>query len=687
MRVAAVALALLVFSLPSLAQEPETPAVLRVLEDPAGDSALSVAGQATPVDRWTAVDLRSLDVSEDATALQIVLTVRSLSDEGQDIVDDIFYEIDLMAKDSPYRINLYFRPATDLTQASWCAPDDGPFYRCFESIPVSADIAAGTFTLRIPHALLVAQDGAPLLRGDIVSAFKANAESIGGNVIAGYTLGQAQARDAMPDTGTSTVNWAIKTGQNQTGHLLLSSASPVRVSNGEATTFLYELQLRNTLDRRDTAILSASDLAPSWVVTFPQEEVRIEAGETQNVPVLVTVPFSHDHGTFLPFNVTAQSRSDPLAAGHLQLGVRYTRVPQPAGHHDTVYLHGQNSNFYINTLEEEEIPADEDTGGGLSGGCGFSGGSVSGSSTLVSLVPQLQIGLDADMTRTGMAHIILESALPVMGTASVGGYFVTWEKDEYPETCVYEAPPTTVLEIERSAPLTLEADTPIAVDLLIKPLPYGDRVEYSPNLRFGLVLVVYRESGSSPICCFDVSEPSFVAGSSFQLPLSEYHDPVDEYFSTLSGIELVAVSEQQRLVNPGKTVVFRVEAENLGTKAASFNLELTGLNTPWASILGANRITIPAGSIRELAVAVNVPSSANNGDLADVTLHAVKTDDANVRSLIRLLATVDSTQEHPDESAQVDGIHKSLSNKESPGLPLTLLLIGLLGLVGLRRRR
>lgn len=690
MRSASVLLALLTASLLPLsgvvqAQEASAPETLRVLEDPEGDSAITVAGQSSGQDRWAATDLRSLDVSETATGLVITLAVRGLGGEETQIVDDAFYSIDLVAKDAPYRIEAYYAADTKEAFASWCAPSDGPFYRCFEEVPVVQDAGAGTLAFNVASALLVALDGSPMLRGDAVSAFRADAQSTGASVVAGYTLGQVQSYDAMPDTGTSTTSWIIQNGVEQTGHLVLGAKAPVRVTNGEATTFLFELTLRNTLDRRDTAAFSATGAPSTWVITFPQEEVRIEGGEERDVPVLVTIPFGHQHGAFLPFNVTAQSRSDPLAAGHVQLGVRYTRVPQPAGHHNMLYLHGQDGNFYLNTLEEEEIPADENTGGRVGGGCGFSGGSVSGSSTLVSLVPQLQIGIDAAMDAVGVATLVLQSDVPVLESASVGGYFVTWDKDEYPETCVYEAPEQAVAAIERSGPLTMEANTPLVVDLPIRPLPYGDRVEYDPELRFGLVLVVYQEQGSSPICCLDVGTPSFVAGSSFQLPLDEYHDPVDEYFSTLSGIDLTALTEQQRLVNVGETAIFRVEAQNLGTKAATFDLELTGVNTQWANILGDGRITIPAGSIRELAVAVAVPADAHNADLADITLHAVKSDDENVRSLIRLLATVDTTVDHPDEADQAAGLDASLTGKEAPGLPLALLALALLALVGRRR--
>lgn len=683
-------LALAILPLAALATLPgaegqAAPDLLRVAEDPEGDSEVTAGGQGTGQDRWAASDLVALDVAEDAQGLRLTLSVRGLGAETTTLVDDVDYTLDLMAGDAPYRIEAYYIAEDGLAFATWCAPGDGPFYRCFEELAVALDAAAGTFTFTVPHALLVALDGSQLLRGDAVSAFTVQAQSRGASVVAAETAGAVDSRDRMPDTGVSAVAWAIRTGVAQTGHLVLGSPSPVRVSNGEATTILFEVDIKNTLDRRDTALLAASGTLDIWVVTFPVEEVRIEAGETATVPVLVTVPFNHQHGTFHPFNVTATSRSDPLAVGQITLGIRYTRVPQPAGHHDTLWLHQQGS-YYVNTLEEEEIPSDEDASGGLGGGCSFSGGSVSGSSELVSLVPRLDLGLDAAMERTGLARLQLRSDTPVLGTASVGGYFVTWMDDEYPETCVYEAPPTTVMAIERSAPLTMEADTPITVELPIRPLPYGDRIEFDPRLNFGLVLVVYEESGSQPVCCFDVGAPVFMEGSSFQLPLDEYHDPVDEYFSTLSGIDLAATSEQQRLVNAGETAVFRVEAQNIGTKSASFRLELTGSNTDWARILGDDHIAIPAGAIRELAVAVTAPAGASSGELADVTLHAVKSDDENVRSLIRLLATVDETADHPDDSDEVEDLDKDLTSADAPAVPWVAALAALAAVAARRRR-
>jgi hypothetical protein len=67
-------------------------------------------------------------------------------------------------------------------------------------------------------------------------------------------------------------------------------------------------------------------------------------------------------------------------------------------------------------------------------------------------------------------------------------------------------------------------------------------------------------------------------------------------------------------------------------------------------------------------------------------LHAVKTDDPNVRSLIRLLATVDTSQDHPDEADQVEGLSDSLTGKDAPALPWVGTLAAL-AFIAIRRRR
>jgi MYXO-CTERM domain-containing protein len=661
-------------------------AAVKVLEEGAGDAPVELNGQATPVERWPYVDLTGLSIEEGNQTFVLTMSVAGLaSDAVGEQLEYAYFYIDLVIAERPYLIDVYYSPP-DLAYAYWCGRD-GSQYECYDELQVTVDPDAGTFTFRLPRAEMVAEDGSPLVTGDVINGFQVSSEASGG-LLAGGIL---SARDTMPDTGVGTIAYTVQHGLDQSGFVTLDSPTPVRVSNGEATTFLYELTVGNEADYRDTIELAAHGAPSEWIVTFPQQEVRLDGGERADVAALVTVPFNHDHGKYVAFNVTATSRSDPLSYSRLEMGIRYTRVPQPAGHHNTVWLHDDSGFFYINAIEEEEIPDDEVTSA-TSGGCGFSSPEGSGDSELFPLMPDLEMGIDTALDRTGTAHLVVQSSTPIQGTSSISGYFLVWDEDEdqYAETCAYQKPETAFLEIARSEPLQLEANVPKALDLAITPLPYGDRIDYAAGLHMGLLLVVWDEgaNAAAPINLGSTAGAgvTFVEGSSFQLPIDEYHDPVDEYFSSLSGIELSSTTEQQRLVNPGETVVFRLDAQNIGLQPASFDLELTGAHTEWARILGDTRIAIGAGETRALAIAVDVPDEAFTGEMADVTLHAVKADDDNVRSLIRLLATVDDTEDHEDEADQVDGIDKDLSDKDAPALPWVAALAAL-ALVAARRRR
>ena len=656
---------------------------LKVLEDARGDHVMSAGGQPTPVSGGDAADLLSLDVTELERSLVFRLSVAALAASETPYTQDAFYRIDFKARGAGYCIFSYFDAASVQASASLAAEDSGSgFCRGREEVAVTVDAAAGVLSFDIPRSMLPGSDGAPLMRDDAVSEFAVFAETIGDALARGYTLGTARGDDRMPDTGTGSTVMPVRLGGSQNGTLRASIPDPVRVSNGEATTYLYVVKVTNKADHPDTVEVRAGTAPPQWTLTFPQQEVRLEEGAEAEVPILVTVPFNHEHGTYMATNVTFQSRSDPLSHATMELGVRYTKVPQPAGHHDTVYWHSGGGRPFINTLENDTIPEGE--GGAAPQGwtCGF-GGADSGRGRFVPLVPDLDLGLDVDMTRWGNATVIVQSEVPVLGTLRVGGYFVAWYGDDQPSPCVQEAPPEAIAVLERSEPLRLDANTPVTLTLPVKPLPYGDRLERKPDIHMGLIVAFYQEQGS--FVTGIVPYPEVQDGTTFQLPLSEYHDKVDQYFSTLSGVDLYAVGGQQLKVNPGETVLFEVKAEMLGTQAADFRLEVSGLNTEWARVIGGTQVRLEPGNPSTITVAVEAPEGATAGTVADLTLHAVKADDANVRSLIRLLATVETAEDLPDEAPQAEEIAKQ-AQKSTPALPVLLGLL-VFALVAVRRRK
>ncbi|MES2154658.1 MAG: hypothetical protein V4510_05925 [bacterium] len=690
LRLAAVAIVLL-FAMPVTGRAADAPAAppgaLRVLSDNAGDHVMHAAGQPTPVSRWDAADLLSLDVSEQAKTFTVVLGVKALADSTEPIVDNAYYTVDFTARGSFYRIHAAYN-ADSGTSYGYLQQKDPTYgyYTGSEGLPAIASPTNNTITFLVDRHLLVGVDGAPLLRGDTLSEFAGTGRTTGDDFANAFSGGTVSGLDLMPDNGVGTTPWVVLFGGSETGTVLAKIADPVRISNGEATTFLYEVKVRNKADHPDTIEVRTNSTPPNWTLTFPQKEVRLGDGEETTVPVLVTVPFQHIHGAYYSVNVTFQSRSDPLSHANIELGVRYTKVPQPAGHHNKVYWHTGSGAPFINTLETAEVPPDEKTSPPSSYTCGFSGGSASGEGQMVPLVPDLGIGVDVDMKGNGTAIVNLMSSTPSPGLYSVGGYFVVWYGDEAPSSCVYEAPKEAIAAMQRSAPLQMQANTPLQVTLPVRPLAYGDRLEYRPGIHMALIIAFYEEVSPPFFGNGLLSPPTVADGTLFQLPLAEYHDKVNQYFAALSGVDLYATGGQQQLVNPGKTALFEVTAEMAGKDGADFNVELAGTNVEWAHIVGDTTLHLSAGDKHVIAVAVTAPADAKVGSVADLTLNAVKSDDANVRSLIRLLATVDNAAVVPDQATRVSDLEGSANAKHTPDGGW-LVAVALAGAVVLVRRR
>lgn len=685
----AVALAALPL-VPAQAPAPDSAGPLRVLVDAANDNDVSAGGVPAADSRWAGSDLLALDVQETPGGYAFTLTVRGLGEEDLPTVDGLSFDIGLRATDESYCMAL-FVDSDSAESRGGVGQLEPTFGRCAtrEQFGLTADVAAGTLAWTVSRQALLDSRGAALSRGDVLDQFVAHAVAQGADLASGLTEGAVTAQDRMPDTDIGTVPYPIQHAAARSGTVRIASPNPVRVSNGEATTVFFEAIVTNEADHADVLGLTSSSLPAGWVTTFPQAELRLEAGGEIKVPVLVTIPFVHDHGRLANFTVHAQSRSDPLSYADLELGVRYTAVPQPAGHHDTVFLHEAGNQLYINTLETDEIPVDEPSSGPtFGGGCSVGGSGNGGAMTeLIPLVPGLNIGLDGDMERQGLARINLHAELPVVDGYSVAGFFLAWYGDERPETCMTTPSETTFAVINRSAPFSIDANSSITVELPIVPLAYGDYLPYQADISMALMLVLYEEGpGHMPGCCLGVEAPTYAPGSSFQLPLLEYHDPVDQFFSTLSGVDLLSKDGQQRLVNPGETAMFTLSLANIGVAQATFDLEMTGSNLAFATVLGDATVSLGPGESRDLGVAVAVPDGTDDGTLVDITLHAVNAGDANVRSLIRLLAEVDTEADHPDDSAAAGELDKALTSKESPGVAFAMLALGVL-FVAARRRR
>jgi hypothetical protein len=469
----------------------------------------------------------------------------------------------------------------------------------------------------------------------------------------------------------TSVEWELIYGVIQTGSVLLDSDRPVRVSNGEATTFLYELSARNEGDTLERFQLSTENVPETWTVTLPDQVIAVEAGQKLDFPVLVTVPFRHEHGILEQLTLKATSQTNPENVGAMELGVRYTDTPQPAGHHNQLYIHSLDQ-FQAGIMNTNSEIVNE--GGNIESRSSCSCGGEYIRRITARLSPSLEMGLDFDMDARGAIEI------PVffddeLGEVALDGFLAVLQPNE--RLSFFDESPSIVAEIARTATMAGSPD-PILFESTITPTAFGDYWPYEQDAQLVMVLDLYLSGPATEvICCFDFSNAEVIPGGMLTLPLNEYHDDVSSYFTSLSGLNVLAVTSQKQSVNPGETAVFEFDVENTGSGNGNYELSLTGEPIEWAELLGATEISVPGKDIRRVAVAIHAPADATDGAQADITLHAVSSKDPNTRSLVRVLATVDSAADLPDQAARASELAGELQEEAPFAFILPILAIAL----------
>lgn len=712
---------------------PAAPAAMELLTDRVGDLQATVAGTpaGNPGGRFAASDLTALSVQEAKDDLTFQLSVASLtaSPEGP-MVENSLYTVDFAYGDLVYRVQFYRRVSdhAEYSARAFVYDDGRDAFAPMETLVVSADPSTHTLSATLPRAILLDRNGATPFPGKALGAFVARSSSISTSWLNNVDFGPAGGQqvpptavmDEMPDTGVGMVDFPIQLGLVQAGNAQLSSDIPARASNGEANTFVFTVNATN-LGPKQRFHLETQGVPASWQVDLPSDLLEVPGESSVTFPVLVSTPFGHQHGAFQGFTVTMTGAETPADVGRIQLGIRYTATPQPAGHHDTLYLHTfmpegdptttqlfttlfgfDPANLYFNTLPpaEDENDAEVPVGGSP---IGFTQTVPPQQryTWIVPLSPALAMGLDFDLARQGVLKLGIDTTLPMQGAQLSGRIVHTVPLDDRrcdrdlrrgDDDCSYDdyffgpGEHATAALIGPSGTVDIGANakgTPF--ELPIVATPAGDYLPFHPDatLAIQLNMTFLRADG-----WFGPKDLPKVTGGEMVLPLIEYHDPVDQVFSSLSSLMITVQGEQQRMVNPGKTAVYDLALMNHGTRDATYDLELSGSSLAWAQILGERRVSVPAGETRQLGIAVTAPAGAGDGEVADLVLAAIDAADPSARTLARLLTTVDTEAEHPDDSARVPGLQEQLSAKQSPGLPLAALLAALAVLgVALRRRR
>lgn len=726
---------LLVLPAPVLGQTSE--AGVPVLDDGTGDPQVRAGdtGLGSTAGRFAAADLKSLLAAESANDFTFTLGVASLA-TGNEIpgLESSSYQIYFAYGSIQYRLVIYrmtFQEAEYWGSLQIADEGRGGFQNVVE-LPVLVDEGAATMTVAVPRSFLLDIYGGNPQPGQSLQGFRVVATSlrtggggqIGGGPVPPQRLPMPSVEDRMPDQGNGTLDVLVTLGIQQTGHARLLSDVPVRASNGEATTFVFQVKGLNLGETKDRFQVTATGVPGTWQVRIPTDVVEIDAGGELLFPVLVTMPFAHAHATLQTFLVEMTSLSDPSAVGRVKVGVRFNAVPQPAGHHETLYLHtnlpeddptfsnafgtalGEDFNsLYFNTVDPADDANDAKTpvGGSICDSglfAAFDGGTPAASMTycwITYLAPTLQMGLDFDLTRTGDITVPVSTVLPMPG-ATLSGFFVyippkeerdgrflsgdDWNRERaefYNNTVIARIVPGAPVDVGANTPETLLTGT-------VEAMPGGDYIPFQPGASMGLMLNVSFTRADPFIGPKDF--PKINPGTSMRMPLLEYHDPVDQVFTTLASLMLHAEGPQERLVNPGETVLFNARLMNHAEVDGNYEITIDGTNAPWARVLGETKVSLGTGQDRPLVVAVTVPPDAPDGERADLVLDIKGTGSNPQHALARIVAVVDTDADHDDESNMVPGLQKNLSDsKGAPGLGLVSLLVGLALLATWRRRR
>jgi mannose-6-phosphate isomerase-like protein (cupin superfamily) len=697
-----------------------------LLEDGPGDVTIVANGMsnAAPAGQFGPADLVSLAIEESRLDFVFRLTVADLKPDSEaPLMDSTNYELGFRHNDRQFLVYAYRSTLTETSYYAYLAvmEEGDPFGSTVAELPITFDIASSTMAITVGRDLLVDANGASPFPGRTLSGFHVRSASFidssnGGSVNLGVVtlpLPAFAITDTMPATGNGTVDWAVRFGLAQTGAMHLASSVPFRASNGEATTFLFEVEATNS-GPTQTFTLETSGVPATWHVELPSDAIEILEEDVVRIPVLVSTPFAHEHGKLQSFVLEAKgTMGDDV--GRVQLGVRYTQPPQPAGHHSTVYLHtapargeealnsalgtafGQEfKELYFNTQAPADDPNDRKipVAGTLSEINPGPPPSIA-YTWRIPLSPALEMGLDFDLAATGTIDLGVDSLLPMPGAVLTGRLVYT--APDADQSCGSDGcsiddfyfgygDHLTVAAIGPSAPVDVGPNAVgTSFSAAVLPLPAGDYLPFSPGGQLGMELNLTFTRVDTLIGPRDAPK---LSGGEAVLPLAEYHDPVDQVFSSLAGLMIVVDGDAERLVNPGETLLFDLGLMNHGSEEASYDLELTGSNAGWAFIVGDTHVTVPVGETRQLGIAVTAPAGASDGDLADLVFAAVDAKDPTARTLARLVAVVDTDADQPDDAARVPGLQDRLSSKDSPGLGAGLALAGLAAVaVALRRRR
>lgn len=648
--------------------------VSEVLTDPDSDSELRPNGLPTssslplPVAANSNIDLASLMVTEVEGSFTFTVVLHPSA--GQEGLGP--GAVSIQFDDNGETYLLKFNPETDLGGAAGFYSRDSATgaLRLITPVPKQLSPDGLQLTAVVDRAFVLDVNGAPAFAGQKLTAFKVTAM---GATISLPQNQRVDTIDEMPD-GEPIGEFAVSMGLQSTGRLRLYSPSPSRASNGEATTYLFPVILANDGDKEATYSLSIDRKPANWDVRIQRTNLALAAGELAEFPVLVTLPFAHQHGGLETVRLRAEDQANPAEHAYLDLAVRFHEVPQPAGHHDQLYLHTKPSSLaaatdplffdagtqiYLNTLEsdpeDKQVPATAQTMA-----------TVDFYHTWDAILdPSLRMGLDFDLNRTGELKLTIAAKAPIIG--ELRGYI-----DRIKDSQALRLGNFTGI------PVSIQPTQTQSYSLEFVPSQESDLVPFDGISSLVMHLVIDQ---GRPVTFLTSEAPQLLPGGTLSLPLNEYHDPIDPVLLEASQLK-IAVKEQEKRLPPGAIGVYEYTLTNQGEENQVIALTAIGMNSAWVDVIGSREIRLGPNENYRGAIAIIVPENAANTDVANIILEA--STPTGAPALARIVAIVDPSSQTNDADIYA---RLNQGERDTPPPPFYYLVISLAFVAIVRRRQ
>lgn len=413
---------------------------------------------------------------------------------------------------------------------------DGAQERC---IFPTIDEAHDTLWLDVPRWMLRVEGEPPPRQGDTIVGFDVQVRGSNG--------------PSFQDSAATEEPLVLQHGDRSEGDVVVWSTTPYRGSNGQSGAFIFPLNIENHGTHDKTVFLDAVTEQRGFELTVPAA-VTVEAGAIKQAIAVLVKQSEHRHGGLGRFDVIARTEQHDEARA--LLGLEWLVVPQPAGHHPTIYFHsgalqgplgisGTASSKWLNTLKEDFLaegddgPASPDIiGPGQQMGYRSYGWRFP-------MHPSLLMGLDFMTDEDGTLDLTIDLPGISGGSTGLARFYLCGpgpgNSTDY--SCGNINRNATLLATGEFTADTMGVDQRIQQAVTLDVLPAADKIAFEPGTNLVLWVELVNVAGADPVV--------IVKESTLHLPLQEYTDDVP-----IGGGPSLVAGETLRRANPGATVVF-----------------------------------------------------------------------------------------------------------------------------------